>query len=231
MRLFTEPEIREVRRRLGIGSTPGRLAQSFGTQAHAHAEADVAGLTAALAAKAALAAVQSFTGSTNEFVNINASGGITAVGNLATDTNLVCDTLTISPSGLTDVRAQTWADKDGEIPAASGTKDGTKFLRDDGTWQSVPADDTPTLAYTAQAGTYAILTTDCVVKATSGTWTATLPTAVGVTGKLYIVKNSGAGVITLACTGGQTIDGAATQTLAANVSLSVVSDGANWIIV
>ena len=85
--------------------------------------------------------------------------------------------------------------------------------------------------YVAVTATYAILPADCVVDCTSGTFTATLPTAVGVTGKEFMVKNSGAGTITVATTGGQTIDGAATTTSGAGVSRTFVSTGANWILV
>jgi len=87
------------------------------------------------------------------------------------------------------------------------------------------------LPYSAQTGTYAIKTSDYLINATSGTYTATLPTAVGCTGKNYIIKNSGAGAITVATTSSQTIDGAATYSLLLQYKyVHVVSDGANWII-
>lgn len=85
--------------------------------------------------------------------------------------------------------------------------------------------------YTAQTGTYAILRNDYLINCTSGTFTVTLPTAVGFAGQTYIIKNSGAGVITLATTSSQTIDGVTTQTLASMVSLTVTSTWANRIIV
>lgn len=89
-----------------------------------------------------------------------------------------------------------------------------------------------TFTYTAQTGTYAILTTDQVVNCTSGTFTATLPTAASVTGKWYTIKNSGTGVITVATTSSQTIDGSTTIILNNQYqSIDVVSNGANWIIV
>lgn len=85
--------------------------------------------------------------------------------------------------------------------------------------------------YTAQTSTYAILTTDELIDCTSGTFTVTLPTAVSVSGKKYIIKNSGTGVITIATTSSQTIDGGASSSIALSVqysSITVVSDGANW---
>jgi hypothetical protein len=87
------------------------------------------------------------------------------------------------------------------------------------------------LPYTGQSATYAIKTSDYLVNCTSGTFTATLPTAVGCTGKNYIIKNSGTGAITVATTSSQTIDGSTTYSLGTQYKyVQVVSDGANWII-
>jgi len=66
-----------------------------------------------------------------------------------------------------------------------------------------------------------------------GAFAVTLPTAVGQSGKkIRALKiDAGANVVTIACTGGQTINGAATQALAAQwAGLTVTSDGANWIV-
>lgn len=61
----------------------------------------------------------------------------------------------------------------------------------------------------------------------------TLLTAVGRSGKAFKVKNTGTGVITMASTSSQTIDGAAagTVTLYQGDCLWFESDGANWVIV
>ena len=78
--------------------------------------------------------------------------------------------------------------------------------------------------------TYAIGATDSVIFCT-GTFTATLPTPVGITGRVYDVKNIGTGVITLATAEGL-IDGLATQTITAQYeSITVISDGTNWYII
>ena len=62
----------------------------------------------------------------------------------------------------------------------------------------------------------------------SGTTTVTLPTAVGNT-SLYTVKRVGSGVVTVATTSAQTIDGSASAPINVQyTSLSLVSDGANW---
>jgi len=62
-----------------------------------------------------------------------------------------------------------------------------------------------TFPYTAVNGTYTITANDYLIDATSGTFQITLPSAVGIKGKIYVIKNSGNGVITLDGSGSQTI--------------------------
>ncbi len=65
----------------------------------------------------------------------------------------------------------------------------------------------------------------------SGTFTITLPTAVGNT-NLYTIKNVGTGIITIATTSSQTIDGVTTQVLPTQYgSVGIVSDNSNWSLV
>lgn len=85
------------------------------------------------------------------------------------------------------------------------------------------------LPYQAAITTYPIKTSDYLVDFTTGTFTATLPTAVGCVGKTYVLKNSGTGVITIATTSSQTIDGMTTNSLIQYATITVVSNGANWI--
>lgn len=88
------------------------------------------------------------------------------------------------------------------------------------------------VAYVAKTANYTATSSDSVINCTSGTFTVTLPTAVGITGRKYTIKNSGTGVITIGTTSSQTIDGVTTQTLGTQyMSMDVVSNGANWIIV
>lgn len=86
--------------------------------------------------------------------------------------------------------------------------------------------------YTAQTGTYSAVIGD-YVNCTSGTFTVTLPTAASQTGKSIKIKNSGTGVITIATTSSQTIDGLATTVIKMGTFgdiLIVTSDGTNWIV-
>lgn len=83
--------------------------------------------------------------------------------------------------------------------------------------------------YVAKTATYTATTTDFMIDCTSGTFTVTLPTAVGVAGKQYCVKNSGTGSITVVGTSSQTLDGAANFKLTVQYeAVWVISDGANW---
>jgi hypothetical protein len=86
-----------------------------------------------------------------------------------------------------------------------------------------------TLPYVAKTSTYTIASSDYTINCTSGTFTVTLPTAVGVTGKVYVIKNTGTGTITLATTSSQTIDGVTTMTIAGGAWVTVQSTGSNWI--
>lgn len=100
----------------------------------------------------------------------------------------------------------------------------------------VPA-DYPMPVSSAQTNTYSILTTDELVllDGTSTGFTATLPTAVGVTGKRYRIKRIDmtlANVVTLATTSSQTIDGVTTRTINTQYECwEIVSDGSNWQVV
>lgn len=83
--------------------------------------------------------------------------------------------------------------------------------------------------YVAKTATYTAAD-DYTIDCTANSFTVNLPTAVGITGRIYLVKNSGTGVITIDPAGAETIDGAATQAVVSGASVTVQSNGANWII-
>ena len=86
--------------------------------------------------------------------------------------------------------------------------------------------------YKAITTTANISLADYLVDCTTGTFTVTLLSAVTAkAGAIYHIKNSGTGVITLATTSGQTIDGSATQTINSLQVIKVMSNGVNWIII
>ncbi len=70
-----------------------------------------------------------------------------------------------------------------------------------------------------------------LIEVTANSPTITLPTAVGLVGYSFTVKNTGSGTAVLATTSAQKIDGASTQSITQYQSLMVVSNGTNWIIV
>lgn len=86
-------------------------------------------------------------------------------------------------------------------------------------------------AYVAKTGTYTVTAADGTINCTSGTFTVTLLTAVGIVGQSFTIKNSGAGTITLATTSSQLIDGSLTQTLGPGVSMTVQSTNSAWIVI
>jgi hypothetical protein len=69
-----------------------------------------------------------------------------------------------------------------------------------------------------------------IVNCTANTFTIDLPTAVGIGGQEYIIKNSGSGTITIDPDGSETIDGGTTGTLSPGDAVTIVSTGTNWII-
>lgn len=102
---------------------------------------------------------------------------------------------------------------------------------DDGSGNAVLGGGLTTKVRTATTSG-AVSATDSVVLLNAATLTATLPTAVGITGRQYTVKLITASTGTVATTSSQTIDGSTTYSLSANHKyVTVVSDGANWQIV
>lgn len=83
--------------------------------------------------------------------------------------------------------------------------------------------------YVAKSADYTAVQSDSVIDC-SGTMTLTLPRATSSDGKIFTIKNTGTGIITIATTISQTIDGALTYLLTAKgQSITVQSNGANWI--
>jgi hypothetical protein len=84
---------------------------------------------------------------------------------------------------------------------------------------------------TVTATTYTLTAADSVVlsKAHPNAATITLPTAVGVRGRRYQIKNIVGNVATVDTTGSETIDGAATVSLSRLETLSVISSGTEWL--
>lgn len=90
--------------------------------------------------------------------------------------------------------------------------------------------------YISKTATYTASDTDKTINCTANTFTILLPTAVGITGREYFIKNTGAGVITLDAAGSELIDGALTFLLQNDASpahingIAVLSTGVGWVI-
>jgi len=82
--------------------------------------------------------------------------------------------------------------------------------------------------YTAKTSAYTILSTDNTVTLTSGSFAFTVPTAIGITGKSFVLKNKGTGILTVNFTGGQNADNLTTFTLSENSSIVLESNGTNY---
>ncbi len=130
----------------------------------------------------------------------------------------------------------------GTVKIEGGTPGAGKVLTSDAnglaSWET-PAAANSTLN-TFNTATYAVLTTDnyiMYVGTVEAGVTVTLPTAVGVKGKEYTIKNMAATNVTIATTSGQEIwQDAAHKTTTAilgtesqNNWIKVISDGLNWI--
>lgn len=90
-------------------------------------------------------------------------------------------------------------------------------------------------AYVAKTANYTATVSDRTIECTANTFQVTLPTAVGIKGREYIIVNSGAGTITIGTTSSQTfvnvVATPTTLTLPAVGSYRVQSNGANWMVI
>ncbi len=81
---------------------------------------------------------------------------------------------------------------------------------------------------TAQTSNYTATLGDDIILC-DGTFSVTLPTAIGNKDKEFVIKNIGTGVITVDGNGSETIDGSATVVMAIQyLAHKIVSDNANW---
>lgn len=114
---------------------------------------------------------------------------------------------------------------------------GTLALSVNGSLANTAGDILP--AYVAKTGTYTATASDYTINCTANTFTVTLPTAIGITGRIYKIVNSGSGTITIGTTSSQTFTNinATPTTLSlaavgagAITQYEVQSNGANWLV-
>lgn len=89
--------------------------------------------------------------------------------------------------------------------------------------------------YVAKSANYTVTNSDETIECTANTFQITLPTAVGIAGRSFIIVNSGAGTITVGTTSSQTfvnVTATPTTLTMATVGTRVVkSNGANWMLI
>lgn len=100
----------------------------------------------------------------------------------------------------------------------------------------ISALDGITVPISSKTSAYTATNSDAVIAAdaTSGAFQVTLPTAVGMPGRQFVIKrtNSGTNNVTVGTTSSQTIDGSTTFVLTSQYhTVMVASDGANWKVV
>lgn len=135
---------------------------------------------------------------------------------------------TVAPAnGGTGLSSADLAGNSAKVLAVNATEDGFDLVAGGGGGGGIARTIT---AVSTNTGAGATASTDYVYLC-SNTITITLPTAVGNSNR-YTIKNVGNGVITIATTSSQTIDGALTAVIHfANNSVDLISTGSNWKII
>jgi hypothetical protein len=107
------------------------------------------------------------------------------------------------------------------------------YLNESTGWKRVLNEDDLIVApYTTKTATYTATASDSTIEFnTASAVTLNLPTAVGISGKIYFIKNINTGIVTVDANSTQTIDGQLTRTLARYESLRIQSNGSNWVII
>jgi hypothetical protein len=159
-----------------------------------------------------------------------ASGGNVGIGDTNPDAKLEIGNGTPNfIDGLNDILVQDDVEVDGTVFATSFN--GTSMTLSG----STTIGGSLTLPITSKTADYTITNSDhtVLVSAASANVTITLPTAVGLTGRVYIIKrtDNSANSLTIDGNAAETIDGAATRNISLQYqTLTLQSDGANWFI-
>lgn len=186
----------------------------------------------------------------------NSSGtvlaGITSAGAFGTSNRLTVGSITINTSGMLHVSST--SDQVLSVVRGIGASGSPTQTTDLQQWQTFNGTAATTVSAigaggavqfpyldATSTGNLALTAYHYTVNYTSGSYTVTLPSATttasaaGVTGRIYNIKNSGIGIITIARSGTDTIDGSTSITIDGSVkryqTVTVQSTGSGWIII
>lgn len=151
--------------------------------------------------------------SANVFINPTAVNGGNSLVSITADTITLAGAVTLGDGGSTNYSQ---IDGDGILSFAGVARIQPRL-----------GNDTKTSDFTASTQTYYRVNT------TSGAVTATLPTAVGISGRVYVFKLiNGSNTFTIDPDGGETIDGASTwSTTTLYAKVTIISNNTNWEII
>lgn len=86
--------------------------------------------------------------------------------------------------------------------------------------------------YLAITSAYVITLADFAIDCTSGTFTVTLPTPIGNQGRIFSIKNSGAGIITVVSNSAELIDDVVSYNIQPRYkAITLMSTGTSWNII
>lgn len=136
------------------------------------------------------------------------------------------NSLILNSKGISDLSLKAVLDATEELPIAGSEKINLQQIVD-----YLNSGGTITTSYVTKSANYTLISGDTLIECNSNTFTITLPTASGISGKIYIIKNTGTGIITIDPDGTETIDSELTQTITQFDAIWIQSNGTNWIII
>jgi len=227
-------------------SETDKILLSFGAQTLAEFRSNASGqkvmvLKAATSQSAALLDFQE-AGSTNSMINVTGSTIASSALNFGSQTRQMLNLWSTS-NGI-GVQSATmyfrgsggfaWYNGGSHNDSQWNAGGGTELMRLDSSGVLTPKGLAVDGGYSRKVASIAgatTLTSAHNVVGASGTFTVTLPAAASHSQRVYTIKNTGAGTITIDGNGSETIDGNLTVTLAANKVYTIISSGTAWFII
>ena len=83
-------------------------------------------------------------------------------------------------------------------------------------------------SFVQKSAAYTLTDSDTIIECTANSFTITIPTAVGISGRTYTIDNSGTGDITLAFNGAEHLNGVTSPVIYTDEVFIIYSNGTNW---